>query len=336
MNINPFVYRDFSTVDAYEGVKEAKPRMIERGSLVVLENNKPIGLLTLLDLIHNPCNLVIDCLTEKPGIQIDSKVEDALSIMEETNAYALAVYEDKTIIGTLNKSDLTDYMIHSFKTHRDNLHGVVHDLQSPIANVINILNIMEDSMIESGNLELLSYAKVACANANILISELLNPQQQSTIVEQGEIIDIKRLIEECIQDMQVALQKKRVEVSVNFPETKMFIYGKQVAIKRIITNLLNNALKFSKIADGIQIEAMSFTDHCIVRIIDHGVGIPDNMKPYIFDKYTKAKRVGTLGENTNGMGLYITKNICEKNAIALSFESQEGKGTVFNLKFKCV
>ena len=69
-----------------------------------------------------------------------------------------------------------------------------------------------------------------------------------------------------------------------------------------------------------------------VIVEDDGVGIPDDIKPYVFDKKTRAARPGLKGEISNGIGLYVVKQLVQQLNGTISFISKENEGTRFTLE----
>jgi two-component system sensor histidine kinase VicK len=71
------------------------------------------------------------------------------------------------------------------------------------------------------------------------------------------------------------------------------------------------------------------TKQAILQVRDTGVGIPPSLQGSVFEKFTKANRSGTQGEETTGLGLFIAKQIVEWHNGRIWLESQEGEGTTF-------
>lgn len=104
--------------------------------------------------------------------------------------------------------------------------------------------------------------------------------------------------------------------------------------ERALNNLIHNAIKFTPPKGQVKVRLSAcpcsrFTD---IIVADTGIGIPLSLQPYIFDKFTKAGRKGMDGEESNGLGMYITKNIVEKHGGCLWFETEENKGTTFTFR----
>jgi signal transduction histidine kinase len=100
-------------------------------------------------------------------------------------------------------------------------------------------------------------------------------------------------------------------------------------LTRVITNLVMNAIKFSPEDSIIQIKTFLKGRNAIIAVVDQGIGIPVSLQNKIFDPFTTAKRPGTKGETTFGLGLYISKRIIEAHGGIIWFDSVPGHGTAF-------
>ena len=102
--------------------------------------------------------------------------------------------------------------------------------------------------------------------------------------------------------------------------------------RRVIRNLITNAIKFSPEYSKIKVSAEIREGHLLVKVKDKGIGIPDQLKDKIFDPFTTAKRFGTSGEKPIGLGLSIAKQIVEAHGGEIWFKSNEGGGTSFYIE----
>jgi len=93
--------------------------------------------------------------------------------------------------------------------------------------------------------------------------------------------------------------------------------------------LVTNAIKFSPAGADISVRLEVKPDTVIVIVKDNGIGIPAEVKENIFDMFTRAKRAGTAGEQSYGLGLAISKQIVEAHGGRIWYESEQGKGTIF-------
>jgi signal transduction histidine kinase len=98
---------------------------------------------------------------------------------------------------------------------------------------------------------------------------------------------------------------------------------------RVINNLLVNAIKFSKEQTTITVTTQKLERTVRVSIADQGIGIPDDFRDLIFDAFTTAQRTGTSGEETFGLGLYISKQIIEAHGGRIGIEHSSAEGSTF-------
>jgi len=107
-------------------------------------------------------------------------------------------------------------------------------------------------------------------------------------------------------------------------------------IDRVVTNLVNNAIKFSNPNSVINISLSREKDEAVIAVKDHGIGIPEDKKDRVFDTFTEAKRKGTSGEQSFGLGLSICKQIIEVHKGKILVESKEGQGSSFFVRLPLV
>ncbi|RYY71565.1 MAG: HAMP domain-containing histidine kinase [Chitinophagaceae bacterium] len=101
---------------------------------------------------------------------------------------------------------------------------------------------------------------------------------------------------------------------------------------QVLNNLISNALKFTPDDGRITLTLSADAEYAIIQVTDNGIGIPEHLQPYLFEKYTRASRKGLRGEPTTGLGMSIIKTIVEWHNGELSFSSEEGKGSSFFVK----
>jgi two-component system sensor histidine kinase VicK len=92
---------------------------------------------------------------------------------------------------------------------------------------------------------------------------------------------------------------------------------------RVIDNLISNALKFSKNGTAIEVHLRHKSSKVFIEVTDHGVGIPKDMLPFVFERFTKAGRPGLQGEHSTGLGLSIARQIVENHAGEIDVDSED-------------
>lgn len=101
---------------------------------------------------------------------------------------------------------------------------------------------------------------------------------------------------------------------------------------RVIDNLISNARKFSKEEDNVEVHLNIAKDKIVIDIKDHGLGIPKQMIPKLFERFSGAGRTGLKGEQSTGIGLSIVKDIVVAHEGTITVSSEEGKGSTFTVE----
>ena len=96
-------------------------------------------------------------------------------------------------------------------------------------------------------------------------------------------------------------------------------------------NLISNAIKFSGEDDRIIIALREEKGVVCIDVKDFGIGIPENLQPYIFDRFSRASRQGIRGEESVGLGLSIVRQIVRKHGGEIEVSSAVDKGTTFTI-----
>ena len=91
-------------------------------------------------------------------------------------------------------------------------------------------------------------------------------------------------------------------------------------------------MKFTRDEGHVTVTVTGLADRVRVEVADDGVGIPAAMLPHVFERFTRARRLGLRGEETIGLGLSLCKTIVEWHDGTLSVASTEGQGTVFTVE----
>lgn len=214
------------------------------------------------------------------------------------------------------------------------LHIVAHDLRSPIASIMMLSSIIKKGDSKEETEKVLQYIHTACNNSLSLIAELLGAAERSNNEnEVQETIDADKLVKDSVEllRMKASEKKQTFDLQLN-GEAKCFTANRE-KINRVINNLLINAIKFSHDNKQITVTSSAKDKKVLIAVQDNGIGIPDRLKDKVFEKFTKAKRKGTMGEPTFGLGLSICKEIVEYYKGSIWFESKENEGTTFYLEF---
>jgi signal transduction histidine kinase len=173
--------------------------------------------------------------------------------------------------------------------------------------------------------------KEASQQALTLTNELLQLHNKSNKETTLEKTAFTALIKKAIHLNQYRAEEKGQQLSFEQTDEEIIVMGSQERLNRVVNNLLVNAIKFSPIEGTINVKLEKENNQALLTVIDNGIGIPEEQKINVFDRFTSVRRRGTLGEKSYGLGLSICKEIIEEYSGTIQVENNIGGGTIFNI-----
>ena len=220
------------------------------------------------------------------------------------------------------------------KSHEDNsrmMKIVAHDLRNPIGGIAGLSAIMlkTDSFPESqrGMLEMIHKS----SNHSIELIQDLVHINTSARDRYGESMELRELICYCIEMLHLKSEEKNQRISLT--GSPAMVNCDRDKLWRVFNNLISNAIKFSPENTDIRVELSVKDNRVLVSVKDQGIGIPENLSNKLFDISGEAKRRGTAGEPSFGLGLGISKQIVESSNGRIWFENNKTKGATFFVSF---
>ena len=215
------------------------------------------------------------------------------------------------------------------------LNVVAHDLRNPIGAIANFLDIAQVKYEHSEEEEqILKTSQQAAVHSLTLINDLLevNQMQEGSLVINKIKVDIKKLAEQAIDYLRYKAIAKQQNILLEAPNENYFVLADAGKMQRVITNLIDNAVKFSFIGKNVIVNIRQQPHQIEISITDSGVGIPLNIIQQLFTASITVKRRGTNNEKSNGLGLSICKQIIEAHDGKILVSSEEGSGTCFTVQ----
>lgn len=165
--------------------------------------------------------------------------------------------------------------------------------------------------------DILDFEKVSSGNMQFR----LRPQAVDTLVENS--INANRAY---AMQFEVALLMRQ-----RAPDTMINVDADR--FQQVMSNLLSNAAKFSKRGGQVEIDAVVSAGRCRISVVDHGCGIPAAFRNSLFERFAQADGSDRRTQGGTGLGMAIAKHLTEGMAGSISYESEEGQGTTFQLEF---
>jgi two-component system phosphate regulon sensor histidine kinase PhoR len=238
------------------------------------------------------------------------------------------------ILASLN--DITD--IRNIERNKTAFVSTVsHELRTPITSIKGFISTLiqdTDNFYDQDTIhEFYTIIDQECDRLTRLISDLLNVSR----IESGKALELVPThvdLPEIVHTV-VAVQKSYtskhefiVDLGLGFPS----IVADKDKVDQILTNLTNNAIKYSPEGGRIEVKGSHLEDAVQVSISDQGLGIPEEHINKVFDRYHRVNSQETRKVSGTGIGLYLVKYLVEAHGGKIWVESQLGKGSVFTFE----
>jgi len=209
------------------------------------------------------------------------------------------------------------------------LRTVAHDLRNPIGGIASLTQVMMDDEFNDEQKELITLIKETSNNSLELINEILEVTNNGTSQLNKELVDINSLLSKSVELLRFKAAEKDQKIKLEPLKEPENVLISREKVWRVIGNLISNAIKFSAAGGTIVVKAIADKDELKISVKDSGIGIPANVQDKVFNVFTEAKRPGTAGEKSFGLGLSISKQIIENHDGKIWFESDGKTGTTF-------
>lgn len=194
---------------------------------------------------------------------------------------------------------------------RESVSDIAHDLRTPLTVIKGNLQMLENSASLSEKDR--TYISV-CKEKSDLIKTMADDFFELSLLESDSTppalkkVNIINLLMEFLAENEAVIRSHNLTPEIKFPEKTVFIYAEESMLLRMLSNLLNNLLKYARDSFGIEVRA---EDSCLDILFSNAVGAEADFDPArLFDRtYRGDKARGGQGA---GLGLYIVKLLCEK------------------------
>ena len=210
-----------------------------------------------------------------------------------------------------------------------------HDLRSPLTVISGVISFFTSGRLGELSPEQKNMVGMMERNTQNLI-ELVNDLLDAAKLESGSLqlelapTDVRALIHEICEPLEPLAREKGITLTEDVPAKLPPVRADRAKLRRVIVNLLSNALKFTPKGGRVTVRVEESGAGVRVSVADTGIGIAAADIPLLFDKYEQARHRATRGEKGTGLGLYITRQLVELHGGRIHVESEVGHGSTFS------
>ncbi|MBU5294035.1 cell wall metabolism sensor histidine kinase WalK [Anaerosalibacter bizertensis] len=218
---------------------------------------------------------------------------------------------------------------------KDFVANVSHELRTPLTSI----KILSESLINQDTFDKDIYKEFLIDidsevdRLNNIITDLLtlvNLDKEKLILD-NKVTYINYLLEKIVSRMEPIAKQKNIELKLILNE-KIQIKIDEGRMQQAIINIIDNAIKYTQPEGIIEVELYKKEKHAIIKILDNGVGIPEDKLPYIFERFYRVDKARSRNTGGTGLGLSIAWEIITSHGGTIDVDSQVGVGSIFYIK----
>ena len=295
--------------------------LINEAGRALFSSGQPGQTLMTATRHHQLDNLAVRC----------AQLNDALEDQIELNGRSFKVRASRIANGSvaLALQDVTE-LLRLTRARRDMVANISHELRTPISTIRLLVDTLSQSLGRNPERDLRQLGKIASQTDSLQF--LTEELHELSMIESGKAImrmietPLNTIAHDAIDRMITQVEKKKLEL-LNTITDDVCVLADPDQTRRVLTNLISNAVKFTPSGGKITLSARTAADMVTVRVADSGPGIPPNERVRIFERFYQIDSARSGGpHNGSGLGLSIAKHIIEAQGGEIWAEGAEPHG----------
>jgi two-component system phosphate regulon sensor histidine kinase PhoR len=219
---------------------------------------------------------------------------------------------------------------------RDFVSGVSHELKTPLTVIQACTDTLLNGALSDTDAALRFLKQIDEQSERLL--QLILSMLQLARVESGqqvlhlENLDARRIADDIVGSFGAVADSRSVQLLIQGPEV-MALHTDRPALRTILTNLIDNALKHTHAKGTVIVELSSDVNGDCICVRDTGIGIPEDLLGRIFERFYRVEKDRSRVRGGSGLGLAIVKHLCEAIGATISVRSELGRGSEFRIQF---
>jgi len=238
--------------------------------------------------------------------------------------------EENTKLLYKSEIKLRKQLEQEIKRRADFARGLIHELKTPLTPMLGASALLLDRVKDESLKRIAKNINRGAQNLNKRVNDLMDlARGELGMLEfQYRAVDVSSLLHELVDFLNPSAIIKKQSLNLELPNSPLIIQMDEDRIRQVILNLLNNAMKFTKIGGIINLRAHTMDGNLMIEVEDNGFGIAEKDKQRLFEPYFTLEKEGEHRDGL-GLGLPLSKIIVDHHGGRIWVESEKGKGSVF-------
>ncbi|OGQ08217.1 MAG: hypothetical protein A3G32_08740 [Deltaproteobacteria bacterium RIFCSPLOWO2_12_FULL_40_28] len=288
---------------------------------------------------------IIECIRNNEIHSIITQVLSEKKSYEGTFSFIIATLELHCIVHSApliaNGLSLGSVTVFSDTTQirklenirQDFVANVSHELRTPLTSIIGYAETIRDGEMTDKETTLRFIQKIEknAIQLKDLVNDILflSQMDSKTLHLNIQILNLKNLATELLQDFQSRVNEKKINLSLDFKDDLMVKADERI-LRQIMTNLLDNAIKYTPLSGEIKWMASQQKDQICIAVKDTGIGILKEDQARIFERFYRVDKSRSREVGGTGLGLAIVKNLVQFHGGSVSVQSEVGFGSTLS------
>jgi signal transduction histidine kinase/ligand-binding sensor domain-containing protein len=274
-----------------------------------------------------------DAVWNETGDTISFRVRPTL--FQTNSFYAVTGFVLFLMIFSIYKWRVNDVQIRNRELQKVNseldkfVYSASHDLRAPLASVLGVVNVARLDKDEDQRENYLNLIERSIKKLDGFISDIINFSRNARLEVVYTEVDFEKLVNEIMDDLKYMDEDSRITRRISTIGSGRF-YTDSIRLKIVLSNLISNSIKYHNLSGKnpfIEVKIKYDTHTAIIKVIDNGLGIPEQHLPNIFKMFYRANE----NSKGSGIGLYIVQETIQKIEGTITVKSKLGAGTEFEI-----
>jgi PAS domain S-box-containing protein len=215
----------------------------------------------------------------------------------------------------------------------DFINRASHELRTPLTSAILMAELIQLGCTQEEMADYMSTLMHELTRQKALIDQLLLAGR----LESGRMeliaapMDLIPVLKESVKAVKAVSNKHHIVVNLVVEQESIYVLGDLSGLSQVFINLINNAIKFSPEGETVEVLAALEEQEVHISIVDHGLGIPFDAIPHLFERFFRARNVTVAEVPGSGIGLYIVKSIVDELGGRIEVKSEINQGATFTV-----
>jgi two-component system phosphate regulon sensor histidine kinase PhoR len=297
-------------------------------ALLGLRTHEDFGI-RITNLIRHPrFTDYMDVADYERDVEVPSPVNRAISLSLKVIPYGI----DQRLLIVRDVSELRRLE----RARRDFVANASHELRTPLTVLRGYLDVIEPETRDRGSLATwrmpVAEMRSQATRMELLINDMLKlAKLESDVETRQDVLDVPTILDRVMDDAR-AISKERHQFQVRI-ERDLFVYGRDVEMQSIFSNLVSNAVRYTPDGGDVRVEWVGDTEGAHFSVSDTGIGISEQDLPRLTERFYRVDVGRSRASGGTGLGLSIVKHALERHEGRLEISSRLGEGSTFICHF---